>query len=141
MRWPSRARSLFLPACLGATLASLLAAAHLLSRLREAPSLSQMAELSIWMLVMAIAVLPVAFASAVCAGVACRSSVKPPTVYLILLAAGLSVSSVHIFHWYMTTLVPGVSWWLGSWRPAIAALAAIIFQVLACSRSGVAISR
>lgn len=140
MRWPSRAGSFFLPACLGALLASLLAMAKLLSSLRKAPSLSQIAELPIWILVVAITLFPVSLASAACTRVVCRSSVKPSTFFLILLAAGLSVSSAYVFHWYMKTLIPGVNWWRGWWYPVSAALAAVVFQMRARSRASVVVS-
>lgn len=82
---------------------------------------------------MAIAVFPVTLFSAASTKIVLRRSAIRPT-FLILLAAGLSVSSVYAFFSYMTALIPGVNWWHGSWRPAIATLAAVFFEVLASRR-------
>ena len=92
------------------------------------------ADLPLWLLAIALLVLPVALGSAAVARLSLHAPFRISAIALFIAAPITCAASIYGFRWYMSELAPVVNWH-SSWPlAAVASLAAVALEVLALWR-------
>ena len=101
----------------------------------ERGRLSLAADLPLWLLAIALLVLPLAFGSAAVARLSLLGPTRTSVIVLVIAAPVTCAASIYGFRWYMSELAPAVNW-NRSWPlPAFASITGVALEVLASWRS------
>ena len=119
---------------MGALLGAAFYAAHGLTLLSSQRGFSlspaMLFELPLWLALMALTVLPVAFVSGGAVRIALHLYSWPPLLTACLLVPVFAAGSYFAFAAYMSEVAPAVNWTRGWWLPAGASAAAIVIEAM-----------